>query len=89
VNVHPGNPARGLPTVMALIILSDPATGYPLAVMDGLWITKLRTAAAAAVAAHALARPESRVVGLVGCGAQADAQVLFLEHLFRLQHVKV
>lgn len=89
VNVHPQNPRHGLPTVMALIVLSDPATGYPLAVMDGLWITKLRTAAAGAVAAKALARPESRVVGLVGCGAQAEAQFAALTHVFRLQHVKV
>ena len=89
VNVHPHNHARGLPTVMAVIVLNDPATGVPLAVMDGLLITKLRTAAAAAVAAHALARPESRTVGLVGCGAQADAQVAALAAVFRLRRVRV
>src|SRR3989338_1232335 len=53
VNVHPRNPDRGLPTVMAVIIMNDPETGVPLAVMDGLLITKLRTAAAAAVAGEA------------------------------------
>ena len=89
VNVHPHNRARGLPTVMAVIILNDPATGAPLAVMDGLLITKLRTAAAAAVAAQALARPQSRAVGLVGCGAQADAQLLALAELFELARVQV
>ncbi len=89
VNVHAGNPRRGLPSVMAVIIMSDPATGVPLAVMDGLLITKLRTAAAAAVAAQALARPDSCVVGLVGCGAQADAQLLALAQVFRLSHAKV
>ena len=89
VNVHPRNPARGLPTVMALIVLNDPATGVPLAVMDGAWITKLRTAAAAAVAAQLLARRDSRTVGLVGCGAQADAQLLALAEVFRLARVKV
>ena len=52
VNVHPHNRARGLPTVMAVIVLNDPATGVPLAIMDGLLITKWRTAAAGAVAAH-------------------------------------
>lgn len=76
VNVHPHNRARGLPTVMAVIVINDPSTGVPLAVMDGLLVTKLRTAASAAVAAQALARRNSRVVGLVGCGAQADAQAL-------------
>ena len=89
VNVHPQNPARGLPTVMAVIIINDPDTGAPLAVMDGLRITKLRTAAAAAVAAQALARRDSRVVGLIGCGAQADAQLAALAEVFRLRHVKV
>ena len=89
VNVHPGNRARGLPTVMAILVINDPATGFPLAVMDGLLITKLRTAAAAAVAAATLARPESRVVGLVGCGAQADTQLLALAALFDLAAVRV
>jgi len=89
VNVHPKNPRRGLPTVMALIVINDPATGVPLAVMDGLLITKLRTAAAGAVAARALARAESRVVGLVGCGAQADAQIVALANVLTLAQVRV
>jgi alanine dehydrogenase len=89
VNVHPGNPARGLSSVMAIIIMNDPATGFPLAVMDGLLITKLRTAAAAAVAAKVLARPNSRVVGLIGCGAQADAQLLALKEVLQIFRVHV
>ncbi len=89
VNVHPHNRVRGLPTVMAVIVINDPATGFPLAVMDGLLVTKLRTAAAGAVAAQALARRASRVVGLVGCGAQADAQIQALAELFSLTQVKV
>ena len=89
VNVHPQNRRAGLPTVMAVIIINDPSTGVPLAVMDGLLLTKLRTAAAAAVAAQALARRNSRVVGLIGCGAQADAQLLALAVVFRFSRVKV
>ena len=89
VNVHPRNRARGLPTVMAVIVINDPATGVPIAVMDGLLITKLRTAAAGAVAAQTLARPDSASVGLVGCGAQADAQVDALAAVFRLTRVRV
>ena len=89
VNVHPGNPRRGLPTVMAVIVLNDPGTGFPVAILDGLLITKVRTAAAAAVAAQTLARPQSRIVGLVGCGAQADAQLLALAQVFRLSRVAV
>jgi alanine dehydrogenase len=88
VNVHPHNRRRGLPTVMAVIVINDPATGVPLAVMDGLLVTKLRTAASAAVAAEALARPESRTVALIGCGAQADAQLDALAALFRLRQVR-
>jgi len=89
VNVHPHNRAKGLPTVMAIIIINDPATGFPLAVMDGLLVTKLRTAAAGAVAAAALARRDSTTVGLIGCGAQADAQVLALAQVRSLERVKV
>jgi len=89
VNVHPGNPRRGLPTVMGLIIINDPATGIPWAILDGVLITQLRTAAAGAVAAQALARPDSRVMGLLGCGAQAPAQLLALNEVFQLRRIKV
>ncbi|MBI3312558.1 MAG: ornithine cyclodeaminase family protein [Candidatus Omnitrophica bacterium] len=88
VNVHPDNPAHGLPTVMATIVLNNPATAVPLAIMDGLLITKLRTAAASAVAAKALARRNSRTVGLVGCGAQALSQVEALALSFRLIEIR-
>jgi ornithine cyclodeaminase/alanine dehydrogenase-like protein (mu-crystallin family) len=51
ITLIPGNPARGLPTLLATIVLMDPATGRTLATMDGTWITELRTAAVSAVAA--------------------------------------
>ncbi len=89
VNVHPSNPRRGLPSVMAIIVVNDPATGFPLAVMDGLFVTKLRTAAASAVAAQVLARRDSRFIGLIGCGAQAELQVLALAEVLPLRVVKV
>ena len=86
VNVHPGNPALGLPTVMAVIVYSDPDTGYPLAVMDGTEITNYRTGAASAVASKYLARPDSQVLGLVGAGRQAYTQLMahMVLHNFRL-----
>jgi ornithine cyclodeaminase/alanine dehydrogenase len=72
VNAHPFNPARqGLPTVMGTYVLSDPATGFPLAVMDATFLTALRTGAAAGVASKYLARLPLRRVGFVGCGVQA------------------
>ncbi|MBI2093572.1 MAG: ornithine cyclodeaminase family protein [Candidatus Omnitrophica bacterium] len=89
VNVHPENPRFGLPTVMAVILINDPDTGFPLAVLEGRLITKLRTAAAAAVAAKTLARPKSHRVSLIGCGAQADAQIEALSLLLPVTEVNV
>ncbi len=89
VNVHPKNKRFGLPSVMALIILSDPKNGFPLCVMDGTLITNLRTGAAGAIAAKNLARKDSSVIGLVGCGAQARTQLLALNELFKIKSVFV
>jgi alanine dehydrogenase len=89
VNVHPKNRQYGLPAVMAIIILSDPQTGFPLCIMDGTLITNLRTGAAGAVAAKYLARIDSSIVGLVGCGVQARTQLLALKELFKIRLVNV
>jgi alanine dehydrogenase len=82
VNVHPQNQEKGLPTVMATIILNDPQTGALLAIMDGTYITNLRTGASGGIAAKYLARKNSKVIGLVGAGAQAETQLLALHSLF-------
>jgi alanine dehydrogenase len=72
----PGNPTlRGLPTIQGLLTLFDATTGVPLAVMDSIAVTIIRTAAATAVAARHLSRPDSAAVTIVGCGAQANAQL--------------
>lgn len=89
VNSHPGNRARSLPTVMAIIILSDPATALPLAIMDGTYITRVRTGAAGGVAAKYLARKDSRRLALVGCGAQAISQLEALLRLFRFDTISL
>ncbi len=89
VNVHPKNERFGLPAVMALILLSDPRTGLPLAIMDGTFITNLRTGAAGGIAAKYLARKDSSVVALVGCGAQARTQLMALKYLFKIKLVYV
>lgn len=73
VNVHPNN--KTLPTVMALIILLDPDTGFPLVVMDGKYITDLRTGAAGAIAIKYLSRQNSKTVGFIGSGRQAETQL--------------
>jgi alanine dehydrogenase len=82
VNVHPQNPSLGLPSIMAILIYSDPETGYPLAVMDATEITAYRTGAAAAIASKYLARRDSHTVGIIGAGFQAHTQILAHAELF-------
>jgi alanine dehydrogenase len=89
VNVHPQNPSRGLPTIMAIIIYSDPETGYPLAVMDATDITAYRTGATAAIASKYLARSDSHTLGIIGAGRQAYTQILAHMQLFDLKLIKV
>ena len=68
ITSFPGNPERGLPTVMGVICLSDAETGAPLMLLDARAVTALRTGAVAAVATQALASPDARNVGIIGCG---------------------
>jgi alanine dehydrogenase len=76
VSVFPQNAARGEPSIHALVTLLDPETGRPLAVLDGTYLTALRTGAASGVATRHMARPEARVLALFGAGAQALPQAL-------------
>ncbi|MCW4013479.1 MAG: ornithine cyclodeaminase family protein [Candidatus Bathyarchaeota archaeon] len=79
VTVHPGNKqAYGLPAVIARIILNDPANGVPLAIMDGTYITALRTGAAGATGIKYLSREDSEVAGVCGTGVQGRSQVMGL-----------
>ena len=73
VNAHPRN--KDIPAVMATITLIDPDTGFPIAIMNGTHITKMRTGAAGAVAAKYLSREDSEVAGFVGAGVQARTQL--------------
>jgi ornithine cyclodeaminase/alanine dehydrogenase len=87
VSGFPGNQERGLPYITGLLILNDPETGLPLSVMDCVWITAMRTGAATAVAAKYLARPESSVAGVLGCGVQGRSNIEALNVLFPLERV--
>jgi alanine dehydrogenase len=72
----PGNPIRhGRPTIQGALILLDGDDGRPLAIMDSIALTSLRTAAVAALAAEHLALPDSRTITIVGCGEQGEAQL--------------
>jgi alanine dehydrogenase len=68
ISSFPGSPERGLPAVTGVICLSDATTGAPLMLLDARSVTALRTGAVAAVATGALAPPQARAVGVVGCG---------------------
>jgi alanine dehydrogenase len=74
VNVHTGNPSHGLPTVMALTVILDIATGEPVAILNATKLTNMRTGAAGAVAAKYLSPKKEIVLGLIGTGRQAEAQ---------------
>jgi ornithine cyclodeaminase/alanine dehydrogenase-like protein (mu-crystallin family) len=75
VSVFPRNRERALSTVQGVYILNDPATGEILAVMDGIYLTAVRTGATSAVATKYLSRLDSKVLGIIGTGGQAIQQV--------------
>ncbi len=76
VSVHHRNPERNLPLIHALVLLLDPATGQPLAALEGSSLTALRTGAASGVATDLLARENAEVAAIFGAGAQARTQLL-------------
>lgn len=85
----PGNAARGLPTMLATMVLMDPATGHVLAVMEATWLTALRTAAASAVAADCLTSPGPKVVALLGSGTLARTHAAALRHVRPISEIRV
>ena len=87
VSGFPGNAKKGLPYITGLLILNDPETGIPLAVMDCEWITAMRTAAASAVSARRLARPEAATLGVLGCGVQGFTNTEALNVDFPIKEV--
>lgn len=89
VNGHPKNTALGLPTVMAFGVLANVATGLPTLLSELTLTTALRTAATSAVAARALARPNSRVMAMIGCGAQAEFQAMAFKHLVGIDEIRL
>jgi ornithine cyclodeaminase/alanine dehydrogenase-like protein (mu-crystallin family) len=75
VSGFPENPKHVLPYISGLLILNDLETGFPISVMDCTWITAKRTGAATAIAAKYLARQDSRVLGILGCGVQGRSNL--------------
>ena len=86
---YPENSKRGLPYISGLVVLNDPDTGLPLAVMDCVWITAMRTGAATTVAARYLARRDSKILGVLGAGTQGFSNLEALKVLFPIERVVV
>lgn len=90
VGYHPQNPSlHNLPTVLSTVSAYDPVSGHLAAVIDGTFLTALRTGAASAIASRLLALPHSQVLGLIGAGAQAVTQLHGLSRQFDLKQVLV
>ena len=89
VNGHPQNTARGLLTVTAFGVLADVETGYPLLLSELTVTTALRTAAMSALAAKWMARPDSRVMALIGNGAQSEFQAIAFHHMLGIRQLRL
>lgn len=89
VNGHPGNSRFGLPTVMAFGVIARVDTGVPEFLSELTLTTAVRTAAMSALAARTLARPESRVMALIGNGAQSEFQALAFHHLLGIAEIRL
>lgn len=89
VNGHPGNGRFGLPTVMAFGVIARVETGVPEFLSELTLTTAVRTAAMSALAARALARPDSRTMALIGNGAQSEFQALAFHHLLGIDEIRL
>ena len=87
--LNPDNPNRGLESINALVTLLDSRSGLPLAILDGNWVTAVRTAGLSAVAAKRLARPDASSAAFIGCGVQARSHLQAFAALFPLKEVRV
>jgi ornithine cyclodeaminase len=87
--VVPANPAHGLPLIHASVLLLDATTGKTLAMMEGGWLTALRTGAVSGLATDLLARRDAAVLALFGAGAQALTQALAMHTVRPLREIRV
>lgn len=90
VGYHPANPAlKDLPTILSTVSVYDTASGHLIGMADGTFLTALRTGAATAVASKIMASPRTKIVGLIGCGAQAITQLHAISRVFDIEKVLV
>jgi ornithine cyclodeaminase/alanine dehydrogenase len=86
--LNPDNAGKGIPSINASLTLLDSRTGLPAAVMDGNWITAVRTAALSGMAARRLALSKSEVCTFIGCGVQANSHLRAFADLFPLTEIR-
>src|SRR5215475_972927 len=86
--LNPRNRERGLPDINAVVTLLDSDTGIPLSILDGNWVTAVRTAGLSAVAAKRLARPDASIAAFIGCGVQAHSHLQTFSALFPLKEIR-
>lgn len=89
VVLNPRNPERGLPQINGLVTMLDSSSGLPVAILDGNWITAVRTAGLSATAAKHMARKDSSVAAFIGCGVQAKSHLQAFSDLFPLKEIRV
>ncbi|TAK22355.1 MAG: ornithine cyclodeaminase family protein [Chloroflexota bacterium] len=87
VTVYKDNPKRGLPTIMAVVVVNDPETGKVVAIVDGGYLTAVRTAAASAVGTKYLANPGARVLGILGAGVQGESHLWAISEVAPIERV--
>lgn len=86
--LNPENSKRGLKSINALVVLHDSDTGLPLAIIDGNWVTAVRTAGLSTVAAKRLARPDASIAAFIGCGVQAHSHLRAFAEIFPLKEIR-
>jgi ornithine cyclodeaminase/alanine dehydrogenase-like protein (mu-crystallin family) len=89
VVLNPRNPDRGLPQINGLVTMLDSETGLPVAILDGNWITAVRTAGLSAVAAKHMANPNSSIAAFVGCGVQARSHLKAFADMYPLNEIRL
>jgi alanine dehydrogenase len=89
ISIYPNNPEKGLPTTVAWIVVNDPETGMIEALMDGTYLTAMRTGAVTGVAAKYLAPEDSRVAAIIGCGVQGKTQAWAVAETFDLDTLRI
>lgn len=86
--LNPANPQHGLKSINALVTLLDSRSGMPLAILDGNWVTAVRTAGLSAAAAKRLARPDASIAAFIGCGVQALSHLHVFAQIFPLKEIR-